>query len=312
MQSAIPLQRKRSPVICKRMAKQKILICMVLPAFLVVLIFNYLPMYGVLMAFQDYKIALGIAHSPWVGLKHFEAFLSNPLASRTIINTVLLGVYSFLWSFPAPIILAVLINEIPSRHFKKIVQTISYLPYFLSTVIVVGMFKDFAAIDGGFFNEILGFFGIGPINFFSESGWFRTLFISSGIWQGIGWGTIIYLAALAGVDVELYEAATIDGANRFQRIAHITLPCIMPTVVILMIMNIGGILGNDYQKVMLMYSPKIYDVADVIGTYTFREGIENAKYSYTTAVGLFQSVLSFLLLFLANTISRKLSDVSLW
>lgn len=303
--------RNVSPLL-KKIQRQKILIFMILPAFLVILIFSYFPMYGILMAFKDYKVAYGVWGSEWVGLKHFKTFFSNPMAVRTITNTVLLGLYSFLWSFPAPIFLALLINELGNARFKKTVQTISYLPYFLSTVIVVGMFKDFSSIDGGLFNQILGVFGAGPVNFFSESSWFRTLFISSGIWQGIGWGTIIYLAALSGVDVEQYEAATIDGANRFQKMLNITIPAILPTVTILMIMNVGGILGADFQKVMLMYSPKIYDVADVIGTYTFREGIEGAKYSYTTAVGLFTSVVSFALLFVANTISKKLSDTSLW
>ena len=296
----------------KKVRKQKFLILMILPAFLIVLIFNYFPMYGILMAFEDYKVAYGVWGSEWVGLEHFQTFFSNPLAVRTIKNTVLLGLYNFLWSFPAPILLALLINEINSRRFKKVVQTISYLPYFLSTVIIVGMLKDFCSINGGLFNQIITALGGEPINFFSESGWFRTLFIGSGIWQGIGWGTIIYLAALAGVDVALYEAATIDGANRFQKIIHITLPAIMPTVTILMIMNVGGILGSDFQKVMLMYSPKIYDVADVIGTYTYREGIEGAKYSYTTAVGLFTSVLSFILLAITNFICKKFSDNSLW
>lgn len=296
----------------KKMKKQKILIFMIIPAFLIVLVFNYFPMYGILMAFQDYKMAYGIWGSEWIGLENFRTFFSNPLAVRTIKNTILLGLYSFLWSFPAPIILALLINELANQRFKKIVQTISYLPYFLSTVIIVGMLKDFCSVNGGLFNQIITALGGSPINFFSESQWFRTLYIGSGIWQGVGWGTIIYLAALSGVDVELYEAATIDGANRFQKMRNITLPAILPTVTILMIMNVSGILGSDFQKVMLMYSPQTYEVADVIGTYTYREGIEGARYSYTTAVGLFTSVISLILLSITNFICKKLTENSLW
>jgi len=203
-------------------------------------------------------------------------------------------------------------NEIGHMIFKKAVQTVTYLPYFLSTVIIVGILKNFSTVDGGLFNEILKFFGAGPILFFNKPEWFRTLYIGSGIWQGVGWGTIIYLAALSGVDTELYDAADIDGANRFGRILHITLPAIIPTVSILMILNVGSILGADFQKVMLMYNPNIYNVADVIQSYVYREGITGAKFSYTSAVGLFTSVASFILLFLTNQISKRMSGNSLW
>ena len=296
----------------KKTKKQYMLILMIVPAFLVVAIFNYVPMYGILMAFKDYRVARGVAGSDWVGLKHFIAFFNNPFATRTISNTLILGTYSFLWSFPAPIILALLINELNHLKFKKLVQTISYLPYFLSTIIIVGMLKNFTALEGGLFNQIITFFGGEPIHFFAEASWFRTLYIGSGIWQGIGWGTIIYLAALAGVDVELYDAAAIDGANRLQRIWYITLPALYPTITILMILSIGSILGSDFQKVLLMYNPNTYQVSDIIQTYVFREGIEGGRTSYTTAVGLFTSVVSFILLYLANLISRKLDGNSLW
>jgi putative aldouronate transport system permease protein len=299
------------PGLVKELKKQYLLILMVLPAFLVILVFSYFPMYGVQIAFRDYKVSLGFSRSPWVGLKHFKAFFSNPFAYRIIKNTLLLGLYGLLWGFPMPIILALLFNEINNAAFKRVVQTISYLPYFLSTVIIVGMLKNFAS-NTGMFNQIAAFLGHEPIHFFGESSWFRTLYIGSGIWQGLGWGTIIYLAALSGVNAELYDAAAIDGANRFQRIWHISLPAILPTISILLILSTGGILGANFEKVMLMYNANIYDVADVIGTYVYREGIGGSRVSYSSAVGLFTSVVAFVLLFISNTVSDKLSGNSLW
>jgi len=320
MLSSQPLQTMPRPknkllrmkIFFKTLLKQRILVLMILPAFVIIFIFNYIPMYGILIAFKNYKVAYGIWDSQWVGLKYFEAFFSNPLAVRTVINTLILGVYSFLWTFPAPIILSLLINEISNMKFKKFVQTISYLPYFISIVILVGMMKNFSAMDGGLFNRIVAFFGGKPIQFFAESSWFRTLYIGSSIWQGIGWGTIIYLAALAGIDLALYEAATMDGANRFQRMWHVTIPALLPTICILLILSIGNILGSDFQKVLLMYTPKTYEVSDVISTYVFREGIQGAKFSYTTAVGLFTSVISFILLFSSNKLSKLIGETSLW
>lgn len=284
---------------------------MVLPGFLIVLIFNYLPMYGVLIAFKDYSVAKGIWGSPWVGFKYFTQFFDNPMALRTIKNTVLLGVYSLLWGFPAPIILALLFNELRNMIFKRFVQTVSYFPHFISTVIIVGMVKEITSIDG-LVNDITGFFGIDPISFLTESQFFRTIFISSGIWQGIGWGTILYLAALSNVDPTLYDVASIDGANRWDKMKNISLPSILPTTVILFILAIGGILGNDFTKIMLMYNPGIYETADVIGTYVYREGLEGGRFEYATAVGLMLSAVSFCLIFITNSIVKKFSDSSLW
>jgi len=302
----------RAALFLKRLKKQYILILMCLPALTIVIVFSYFPMYGVQIAFRDYKTAFGIWGSPWVGLKHVRFFLTNPFAMRTVRNTFLLGIYSFAWGFPAPILLALLFNEIYREKFKKLVQTITYLPYFISTVVIVGMLRNFAMVDGGLFNDIIMFFGGEPINFFGKPEWFRTLYVSSGIWKGVGWGTIIYLAALSGVSLELYDAAAIDGANRIQRIKNIAIPAIIPTICILMILNIGGILGSDFEKVMLMYNESTYSTADVIATYVYREGIESARFSYSAAVGLMTSVVSFVFVFCANFISRKVSEVSLW
>lgn len=291
--------------------KQKYLLLMTLPGFLIVLIFKYIPIYGILIAFKNYDVAAGIWNSPWVGFKHFIAFFNNPLSYRIIKNTVLLGLYSLLWGFPAPLILALLMNELKNRTFKRIVQTITYFPHFLSVVIIVGFVKEFTAMDG-LFNQIAGWFGQEPVPMLSQAGYFRTLFIGSGIWQGIGWGTIIYLAALSGVDEVLYEAATIDGANRWKRMIHITWPAILPATTILLILSLGSIVGSDFQKILLMYNPSIYETADVIDTFVFRQGILGAQYEFSTAVGLMLSVVAMLFVITGNYISRKVSDTSLW
>jgi putative aldouronate transport system permease protein len=216
-----------------------------------------------------------------------------------------------IWSFPAPIILALLFNELRNKRFKKVVQTVSYFPHFISVVIVAGMIKEFTARDG-LFNDIISFFGGSPIMFLLEPDYFRTIFISSGIWQGIGFGTIIYLAALSGIDPTLYDVAEVDGANRWKKIVHITWPSLRSTTVILLIFAVGGVLGTDFQKIILLYSPETYSVADVIGSYVYRQGILGAQYEYTTAIGLFMSVISFIVLYLTNWISRKVSDTSLF
>lgn len=295
----------------RELLRQKYLYLMVLPGFLIVLIFAYFPMYGVLIAFKNYNVAKGIWGSPWVGFKYFEEFFRNPLALRTIKNTVLLGLYGLLWGFPAPIVLALLLNEIRHLRFKKLVQTISYFPHFISTVILVGMLKEFASLDG-LFNKITGFFGMEPVQFMSEPEFFRTLFVGSGIWQGLGWGTILYLAALSNADPTLYDVASIDGANRWQKMKHISLPAILPTTMILFIMSVGGILGTDFMKVMLMYNPGVYETADVIGTYVYRVGLDGGRFEYASAVGLMLSIVSFLFVYVTNRFSRKFSETSLW
>jgi len=284
---------------------------MVLPGFLTILIFAYFPMYGILIAFKDYSPSEGVLGSEWVGFKYFKAFFNDPMAFRVLKNTLLLGIYTLLWSFPAPIILALLFNELRSARFKRVVQTVSYFPHFISVVIVAGMLKEFTSRDG-LFNEIISYFGGDPIMFLLEPGFFRTIFISSGIWQGIGFGTIIYLAAMSGINPTLYDVAEVDGAGRWKKVLHITWPSIRPTTVILLIFAIGGILGSDFQKIILLYSPETYSVADVIGSYVYRQGILGAQYEYTTAIGLFMSIISFTVLFIANWISRKVSETSLF
>lgn len=298
-------------LVVRQIARQRYLLLMVVPAVVIIFLFSYLPMYGVIIAFKNYSIVKGVWGSPWAGFKWFRLFFDNPMWFRLMRNTLVLGFYSLLFGFPAPILLALLLNEIRNGGFKRVIQTISYLPHFISTVIIIGMLKEFASLDG-LFNGVLARLGAEPILFFSELNWFRPLYVGSGIWQNLGWGAIIYLAALSGVDPELYESAIIDGAGRLRRAVSITIPSIMPTVTILFILRIGGILSADFQKVLLMYNPLLYAKADVIDTFVFREGILAARYSYATAIGLFLSVMALILTFTANFISRRVSGNSLW
>jgi putative aldouronate transport system permease protein len=246
-----------------------------------------------------------------VGLKHFRLLFGSPYFYRIFRNTLLLGLFGLLWGFWPPIVLALLLNEVRSEGFKRTVQSVSYLPHFISTVIIVGMLFEFFASDGAV-NQFLQSIGIPAQQFFIDPKWFRTLYISSGIWQGVGWGSIIYLASLAGIDVQLYEAAFAEGANRFQRMWHVTIPGILPAIIILFILNVRTIVTVGFEKVYLMYNPAIYETADVISTYVYRRGILNADYSYSTAVGLFSAVISFMIILAVNTMARKLGEISLW
>ena len=305
-------QKSRPQRFTASLQKDLPLYVLCLPALVLVTVFHYLPMYGALIAFESYSPAKGVFGSRWVWFQHFERFFRDPYFFRIVRNTLLLGVYSLAIGFPAPIILALLLNEVHHKAFKKVTQTISYMPYFLSTVIIVGIMKDLMSITDGKINEIIKLLGGKPIYFFVESEWFRFIYISSGIWQNVGFSSIIYLAALAGVDVELYEAAVMDGAGRARQLWHVTLPGILPTIVILLILNVGGIVSNDYTKILLIYNAGTYETADVIGTYVFRAGIEGGSFSYSTAVGLLLSVIAFALLYATNKFSKSVSDIYLW
>ncbi|WCF10583.1 ABC transporter permease subunit [Paenibacillus thiaminolyticus] len=305
-----PKLEKRS-LIKKDLKRNKYIYLLALPVIAYYAIFHYGPMYGLLMAFKDYSIADGIWGSKWIGFDHFKNFFNSYYFGRLLRNTILINVYELLFAFPAPIILALLLNEIRGRIFKRTVQTISYLPHFISIVVVVGMMFDFLARDG-LINQLLGILGIDSIPFMSEPGWFRTLFVGSGIWQGLGWGSIIYLASIATIDPTLYEAAKIDGAGRFKQVLHITIPGMMPTIVIMFILNMGSMMSVGSEKVLLMYSPLTYETADVISTFVYRRGVLDSDYGFTTAVGLFNSVVSFILLVVSNTISKRVSEHKLW
>jgi putative aldouronate transport system permease protein len=294
------------------LARNKVKYMLMIPIIIYFVLFHYKPMYGVLMAFQRYRPTLGIAGSRWVGLDNFIDFFGDPYFWRLLRNTFSISFYSILFGFPAPIILALMFNEVRNERFKKTIQTVSYMPHFISLVIVCGIIKIFVQTDGIFPVFIENIFGIPASNWLTNSGYFYPIYVISGIWQEVGWGSIIYLAALSGIDQELYEAAKIDGAGRLQQIWHITLPGILPTIMILLILRIGGILSVGYEKILLLYTPTTYEVADVISTYSYRRGIIDADYSYSTAVGLFNSVVNIVFLVATNKLSKKFTEVGLF
>lgn len=296
----------------KTVKKQKYLQLMMLLPVLYYIIFQYVPMYGIIIAFKDFSIRKGIWGSEWIGFDHFIRFFTNPYFFTLLKNTFLLSVFSWLWTFPAPIFLALVLNEVKSAFFKRFVQTVSYLPHFISTVAVVGMLTLFLSPQQGLVNQILQSFGIEPIYFLIRPQWFRTIYIGSSVWSEIGWGSIVYLAAISNVDQTMYEASTIDGANRFQNIWYITLPSISHTIVILLILSVGKLLSVGFEKVFLLYNPQTYEVADVISTYVYRRGLQAADYAYGTAVGLSNSVVNLLLIWFANTMAKKTNQSSLW
>lgn len=291
--------------------RDKYLYMMTLLGVVWMFVFTYLPAYGVIVAFKRFSVVDGIWGSQWVGLHNFNMFFDNPFFYRLVGNTFSLGFFTLLWGFWPPIILALLLNELKHKLFKKTVQTISYLPHFIAIIIIVGMLKEFFSYKG-IVNQLLEAAGIASINFFSEPDWFRPLYIGSDIWQSIGFSSIIYLAVLSGLNPELYESASIDGANRFRKALHITIPGILPTVMILLILNTTSIVNVGFEKVFLMYSPAIYSKADVIATFTYRMGIEGGQISYGAAVGLLNQLVSLVFLVAANYISRKTTEYSMW
>ena len=275
------------------------------------LLFHYAPMYGVTIAFKKFNARQGILGSPWVGLKHFNKFMCDPYFWQVVGNTLAINLMDVVLGFPAPIILALLLNEVRSSRFKRAVQTISYLPHFLSTMVVCGMLTNFMARDG-LVNDIIAHLGGERTALLSKPELFRWIYVFSGIWQGMGWGAIIYLAALSGVNVELYEVAELDGANRWQQIWNITLPCIAGTISIQLILRCGSLLGSNTDKILLLYNSYTMPVADQIGTYVYRRGLLENSTSYSTAVGLFNSVIGMLMLVAVNFLSRRISETSLF
>lgn len=298
--------------VMKVLNRDKYLMLLVLPTFLYFLIFCYIPMAGNYMAFTDYKIGMSMFDAPFVGFKWFREFFNTPEFARNIKNTLILSFLSLLFTFPAPVIFALMLNELRSDKFKGVVQTLSYMPYFVSTVIVVGILKNILSVDGGIINTFIGLFGVKPIDFMAESSWFRTLYIASDIWQTTGWGSIVYLGALSAIDSQLYEAAYVDGANRWHRLVHVTLPGITSTVVMMLIIRAGSIMSVGYEKILLMYIPLTYDTADVLQTFVYRRGLEEMQYSFATAVGLFNSVINLALMLIVNKISVKMTETGLW
>lgn len=284
---------------------------MIIPAIAYFIVFHYAPMYGVIIAFQDYKPFKGIAGSAWVGLKHFTDFINGPFFWRLLRNTLSINIGMLLFGFPLPILFALLLNEVRSTGFKRVVQTITYMPHFVSSVVVCGLMVIFCRSDG-ILTYVLKFLGFPENNLLTYKEYFQGLYIGMNIWQELGWDSIIYFAALTSIDVSLYEAARVDGAGRWRQMWHITLPGIAPTIVILLILRIGNLMSLGWDRIYLLYNDMVMETADVISTYVYRTGMLQVQYSYATAVGLMNSIVNIILLFTANFISRKVSDSSLW
>lgn len=284
----------------------------ILPAIIWYLVFAYYPMYGVLLAFKNFKYNLGIVGSPWAGFKYFEAFLSDSSFWDIIRNTMSISMLKLFLGFPAPIILALMLNEVMNTKFKRIIQTVSYLPHFVSWVVVVTLLQKILSPNVGLFNDIRLSLGLDPIFFMGDPKLFYPLVVISDIWKGVGWGSIIYLAALTNIDPTLFEAAEIDGAGRLKKITKITIPCILPTIGILLILSMSGILNAGFDQIYLMQSPSTLGVSEVLDTYVLKKGIRQGEFSYSTAIGLFKSLISMVLIIFVNNVSRKYTDVSLW
>ena len=297
--------------LAKDFERNKIAYLMFLPVFLYYAVFQWLPYGGLVIAFQKYNLFKGFLGSEWVGFDNFIQFLTGPYFWRLLRNTFLLSFYSLIFGFPMPIIFALMLNELRPGNVKKVVQTISYMPHFISLVVVCGMISDFSR-ERGLFNSILGALGLPAANLLSVPGLFRPIFIASGIWQGLGWGSIIYLATLSSVDPNLYDAAEIDGAGRFRRILHVSLPALMPVITVQFIMRVGQILSVGFEKVILLYNPMTYETADVISSYLYRYGLLQANYSLGTAAGLFNSAINIAVLVTVNWLFKRFSRESLW
>lgn len=300
------------PGLGKRFRESRFLLLLVLPCIVYFILFHYVPMFGIAISFQKYNLFKGIWHSEWVGFHYYEMFFSNPDFFKLLRNTFLLGLYRIVFGFPAPIVLALLLNELRSAVFRRLVQSVSYLPHFISNVVVVSMIIVFLSPSGGLINRLIEMVGFEPVNWLMSPDWFRTIYVGSGIWQGVGWSSIIYLAALTAIDPHLYEAAEMDGAGRFRKMIHISLPGIMQTVVVLLILDIGHVLGIGFEKVFLLYNPATYETADIISTYVYRVGLVQGNYSYAAAIDLFTGVVNLAFLLGANYVSRKLGENSLW
>ena len=295
----------------KLIKKNKMVYLMVLPVIIYYILFHYKPMYGIIIAFQNYSPRKGIMGSDWVGFKHFSDFFGGYYFVRLLRNTLTLSFATLLIGFPVPIILALLINELRSKKFSKMVQTITYMPHFVSMVVLCSMIRQFVG-SGGFITGFFTLFGYDGSNMLSHGNFWIPIYVISNIWQGAGWGSIVYLAALTGIDSELYDAAKVDGANRWKQTLHVTIPSILPTIIIMLIMRVGQIMGVGYEKTLLLYNDGILEVAEIISTYVYKMGLLNREFSFSTAVNLFNSVINFVLVILANQISKKTTETSLW
>lgn len=285
---------------------------LIIPPVLYFLIFKYYPILNAVLAFKDYNVTKGIWGSPWVGFKNFQLFFENPLFWTLMKNTIFISGYLLIVGFPIPILLALAINEVRNQRFKKLVQLVSFAPYFISTVVMVSIIMLFLAPRLGFVNVVMNHFGMDSINFLGEPGMFRSIYVWSDIWQTAGYYSVIFLAALAGVDPSLYEAAKVDGASRFQKIIHVDLPGILPTIVVVLILNVGNVMAIGFEKVYLLQNPLNTVNSEIIATYVYKVGLLNANYSFATAVGLFNSVINLILLIVVNSMAKRFSNHSIW
>lgn len=283
-----------------------------IPAVVMIFIFKYIPMNGIVIAFQDYNIFKGISGSPFVGTKHFEAIFSNPEFFHVLGNTLTINLYKLLFWVPGPLLLALMIHEVRPGPFRRTVQTAIYLPHFLSWVIVGGIFSSILSVNGGLVNRLIAQFGLKPIAFMMDNGWFRQVIVLSSMWKEAGWGTIVYLAAIVSLDPQQFEAARMDGASKWRQIWHITLPGVSNTIILVLMMSLGNLLSNSFEQILIMYNPAVYKTADVINTYVYRYGIGQMEYSYASAIGLFNSVVGFILVVGTNALCRKYLERSIW
>lgn len=306
-------QKKKSYIgrLAEDIKKHKTVYLMAIPVLLYFIVFKYGPMYGAIIAFKDYNPASGIAGSPWVGFKHFVDFFNSADFTRIVKNTLAISIGTLIFSFPIPIIFALLLNEIRSKAFSRFTQTITYLPHFISMVIICGMIKDFTTQDG-LITQILVKFGMPAQNMLNNKDLFVPIYIVSDMWQTFGWGSIVYLAALSGVEQSLYEAASIDGAGKLRQVWSITIPAILPTIITMLILRVGGLVSVGHEKIILLYNPLTYEKADVISSYVYRRGLNDFAWSFSTAVGLVQSLVNCILLLFTNYLSNKLTETSLW
>lgn len=305
------LNRNKIPLM-KLIRRDKQLLVMFLPIFVYYFVFCYLPMPGILIAFKNFTPGHGIWGGDWVGLQWLNQFVHSRYFWRLLRNTFLLAFYPLVFGFAVPILFAICVVEIKKGFFKRFAQTVTYLPHFISTVVIAGMIVNFLSPTDGIVNTLLESMGMPRINFMMEPGWFRSIFTVSGIWQSFGFNSIIYIAAIMGIDQEMYDSGKIDGVSKFQELWHLTLPSLKPTIVILLLLSIGGIMSVNFEKVYLLYNGATYETADVISTYVYRQGIESQNFGFATAVGLFNSVISFVLVYFANQMSRRMNDMSLW
>ncbi len=292
--------------------KYKYLVLMFIPAIVYYVIFHYIPIYGVTLAFKKFEVLRGIMGSPWVGLENFEFLVTLGSFWEVFRNTILISIYKTVWGFPAPIIFAILLNEIKNAYFKKTIQSVSYLPHFVSWVVLSGLFIQFLSPSIGPINIILKNFGLRPIYFMGDARWFRSVLVGTHVWKELGWGSIIYLANIANINPEIYEAAIVDGANRFKRILHVTLPSLSPVITIMFIFAMGKLINDDFDQVFNMANRSVLKVADVISTYTYRMGLGQGEYSFATAVGLFKNIISLTMIVITNSIAKKVNEYGIW